>query len=113
MKKIEAILQPEKVEDVRMALERAGRGGITITEARGNGSQKGGVQKQFRGEKYRIPLLQKVKIEIVVKEKDVDETVKIIVDSAWTGQIGDGKIFISTIDSAIKIRTGEQGEPAI
>jgi len=109
MKKIEAILQPEKVEDVRMALERAGRGGITIMEARGNGKQKG-IYKQFRGEKYKIPLLQKVKIEIVVNDKEVDETVKIIVDSARTGEIGDGKIFISSIDSAVKIRTGEQGE---
>ena len=112
MKKIEAILQSEKAEDVRIALEKAGRGGMTIIEARGNGQQRG-VQKQFRGEKYRIPLLPKVKIEMVVNDKDVDETVRIIVDSARTGEIGDGKIFISTIDSAVKIRTGEQGETVI
>ncbi len=112
MKKIEAILQPDKAEDVRIALEKAGRGGITIIEARGNGQQKG-IYKQFRGEKYKIPLLQKVKVETVVNDKDVDETVKIIVDSARTGKIGDGKIFITSIDSAIKIRTGEQGETVI
>ena len=112
MKKIEAILQTEKAEDVRIAVEKAGHAGITILEAKGNGKQKG-IYKQFHGEQYKIPLLPKVKIEIVVNDKDVDETVKIIMDSARTGQIGDGKIFISTIDSAIKVRTGEQGENII
>lgn len=109
MRKIEAVLQPEKVEDVRIALEKAGRGGITIFDAKGNGRQKG-VYRQFRGEKYKIPLLPKTKIEVFVNDNDVDETVKIIIDSARTGEIGDGKIFISKVDSAVKIRTGEQGE---
>ena len=112
MKKIEAILQPDKVEDVRIAMEKAGHAGITIIEAKGNGKQKG-IYKQFRGEQYKIPLLPKAKVEIVVNDKDVDAAVKIIVDSAWTGNIGDGKIFISTINSAVKIRTGEQGESII
>ena len=112
MKKIEAILQPDKAEDVRIAMEKAGHAGITIIEAKGNGKQKG-IYKQFRGEQYKIPLLPKVKIEIVVNDKEVDAAVKIIADSARTGNIGDGKIFISTINSAVKIRTGEQGEEAI
>lgn len=112
MKKIEAMLQPEKVEDVRMSLEKIGYGGITILEAKGNGRQKG-VFKQFRGEKYKIPLLPKTKIEIIVNDSDVDKIVKTLVAAARTGEIGDGKIFISSIESAIKIRTGEQGESVI
>lgn len=112
MKKIEAIIRPEKLDDVRHALEKAGCTGLMISEIEGHGQQKGLVQ-QWRGEKYRVELLSKIKIEIVVKNQDVDRIIKTIVEVARTGEIGDGKIFLSPIEDAFKIRTGEKGESAI
>lgn len=112
MKKIEAIIRPEKLEEVRHALGAVGYAGLMITEIEGHGKQKGVVQ-QWRGEKYKVELLPKFKIEIVVKDQDVEKITKTIMDSAKTGEIGDGKIFISDIENAIRIRTGEKGEVAL
>ncbi len=112
MKKIEAIIRPEKVDSVRRALEKSGYPGITISEVEGHGKQKGVVQ-QWRGEKYRIELLPKTKIEIVVTDKDSERLVESIVQVARTGSVGDGKIFVSDIDEAVRIRTGEKGETAV
>ena len=114
VKKIEAIIRPEKVEDVRKAIEAVGYPGITITEAEGHGKQKGVVQ-QWRGETYRVEFLPKVKLEIVVSESDVERIIQAIIKTARTngGAVGDGKIFVSDIRDVIKIRTGERGESAI
>ncbi len=112
MKKIEAIIRPEKVEAVRKALDKSGYPGITITEVEGHGKQKGVVQ-QWRGEKYRIELLPKSKIEIVVTDKDVDRLLESILQVARTGSVGDGKIFVSDVREAVRIRTGEKGEVAV
>jgi nitrogen regulatory protein P-II 1 len=112
MKKIEAIIRPEKLDAVRHALEKVGCGGLMISEIEGHGKQKGVVQ-QWRGEKYRVELLPKIKIEVIVKDKDTDHIVKTIIGASKTGDIGDGKIFISNIEDAIRIRTEEKGEIAI
>ncbi len=112
MKKIEVIIRPEKLESVQRALEKVGYSGLMISEIEGHGKQKGIVQ-QWRGEKYKVELLPKIKIEIIVKDDEVERIIKTIVDSAKTGEIGDGKIFISPIENAVRIRTGEKGEQAI
>ena len=112
MKKIEAIIRPEKLETVRQALEQVGCSGLMITEIEGHGKQKGVVQ-QWRGEKYKLEVLPKIKIEIVTKDQDVERIIKTIIDSAKTGDIGDGKIFIYNIENAIRIRTGEKGESSV
>lgn len=112
MKKIEVIIRPEKLDTVRSALENVGYAGLMITEIEGHGKQKGVVQ-QWRGEKYKVEYLPKIKIEIVVKDQDVDRITKAVLDSAKTGEIGDGKIFISNIENAVRIRTGEKGEAAL
>ncbi|MBI3087287.1 MAG: P-II family nitrogen regulator [Candidatus Omnitrophica bacterium] len=114
MKKIEAIIRPEKVDDVRKAIESVGYPGITITEAQGHGKQKGVVQ-QWRGESYRVEFLPKVKLEIVAGESDSERIVQAIIKTARTngGAVGDGKIFVSDVKDAIRIRTGERGESAL
>ena len=112
MKKIEAIIRPTKLEDVRRALQTVGYAGVMITEIEGHGKQKGIVQ-QWRGKKYKVELLSKIKIEVVVKDSQVKDIVKTIIQSAKTGEIGDGKIFVYNIENAIRIRTGEEGEMAI
>jgi nitrogen regulatory protein P-II 1 len=112
MKKIEAIIRPESIDAVRNSLSDAGATGLMISEIEGHGKQKGVVQ-QWRGEKYKIELLPKAKIEIIVKDQDVERISKVIIDSARTGEIGDGKIFISNIENAIRIRTGEKGDSAL
>ena len=112
MKKIEAIIRPEKLEAVRLALGQAGCTGLMITEIEGHGKQKGVVQ-QWRGEKYKVELLPKIKIETVVSDQEAEQIVKTIIDNAKTGEIGDGKIFISDIANAVRIRTGEKGEAAL
>ncbi len=112
MKKIEAIIRPEKLDVVRRALEEIGCAGLMITEIEGHGKQKGIVQ-QWRGEKYKVELLPKMKIEVVVKDQDVERITKTIIDNAKTGEIGDGKIFIYAIENAIRIRTAEKGETAL
>ena len=112
MKKIEAIIRPEKLDEVRKAIEAVGYPGLTITEAEGHGKQKGVVQ-QWRGETYRVEFLPKVKLELVVGDADVERIIQAIIKSAKTGNVGDGKIFISDVKDAIKIRTGERGEGAL
>ena len=112
MRKIEAIIRPEKLDEVRKAIEAVGYPGITITEAEGHGRQKGGVQ-QWRGETYRVDFLPKVKLEIVVADSDADRIIQAIIKAAKTGSVGDGKIFVSDVRDVIKIRTGERGDPAL
>lgn len=112
MKKIEAIIKPFKLDEVKDALQEAGLQGITVTEVRGFGRQKGHTEL-YRGAEYVVDFLPKVKIEIVVPDSHVERMVEAIVNAARTGRIGDGKIFISPVETAIRIRTGEEGENAI
>jgi nitrogen regulatory protein P-II 1 len=112
MKKIEAIVRPERVGLVRKALEEIGYGGMTITEVKGHGVQRG-VTQQWRGNTYRVDILPKVKLEIVAKDAEADKIVAAICEHGRTGEIGDGKIFISTVDDAIRVRTGEHGEAVL
>jgi len=115
MRKIEAIIRPEKLDEVRRAIEAVGYPGITVTGAEGHGRQKG-VTQQWRGETYRVDFLPKVKLELVVNEADVERLIQAIVKAAKTsaaGAVGDGKIFVSDVRDVIKIRTGERGESAI
>jgi len=112
MKKIEAIIKPFKLEDVKDALTAVEITGMTVSEVKGYGRQQG-HSELYRGAEYVVDFLPKIKIDIVVKEDDVDATVKAIVDSAKTGKIGDGKIFVSSVERAIRIRTSEENEEAI
>lgn len=112
MKKIEAVIQPFKLDDVREALKDIGIDGMTIYDVRGHGRQKG-HKEVYRGQEYEVDLLPKVKIEAIVPSDRVDETVKAIVESARTGKIGDGKVFISDISEAIRIRNNEKDDEAI
>ncbi|MBI3306504.1 MAG: P-II family nitrogen regulator [Candidatus Omnitrophica bacterium] len=112
MKKIEAIIRPEKLESVRRALEQSGYPGITITEIEGHGMQRGTVQ-QWRGEKYKVDFLPKVKVEIVVVDKDLEKITQTVLESAFTGGVGDGKIFIYDVAEVVRIRTRERGERAL
>ena len=112
MLKIEAILQPSKLDAVKDALLEAGIEGMTILEARGHGRQKGHTEF-YRGREYTVDLLPKVKIELVVVDEMKDRAIAAIGSAARTGRIGDGKIFVSTVEEVIRIRTGERGEDAI
>jgi nitrogen regulatory protein P-II 1 len=112
MKKIEAIIKPFKLDEVKEALHEAGVAGITVTEAKGFGRQKGHTEL-YRGAEYIVDFLPKVKVEVVVADGIVDGAVEAIRRAAQTGRIGDGKIFISNIEGAIRIRTGESGPEAI
>jgi nitrogen regulatory protein P-II 1 len=112
MKKIEAVIRPEKLDEVRAALERSGYPGITITEVEGHGLQKGVVQ-QWRGEEYRVDILPKVKVEIVVGDEEAETIVQAILESAYTGSVGDGKVFIYDVAEAVRIRTRERGVRAL
>ena len=112
MKKIEAIIQPHKIEDVKEALKKIGIDGMTITEVRGHGRQKGHTEF-YRGREYSVDLLPKVKIEIVLADELVDKAVHAVLDHARTGKIGDGKIFLSRVDEAIRIRNDERGVAAL
>jgi len=112
MKKIEAIIKPFKLEDVKEALKDVGVQGLTVTEVKGFGRQKGHTEL-YRGAEYVIDFLPKIKLEIVVPEDQVVKVVEAITESAKTGKIGDGKIFIYSMDEVIRIRTGERGEDAI
>src|ERR1700723_3576033 len=112
MQKIEAIIQPSKLDDVKVALVEIGILGITITEARGHGRQKGHTEF-YRGREYSVDLLPKVKLEIVVTDEIAEKAIQAIITSARTGKIGDGKIFVSKIDEAIRIRNDERGEIAL
>jgi nitrogen regulatory protein P-II 1 len=112
MKKVEAIIKPFKLDEVKEALHEVGIQGITVTEAKGFGRQKGHTEL-YRGAEYVVDFLPKVKIEVVMEDALVERAVEAIQQAAHTGRIGDGKIFVSTIDEAIRIRTGEKGKDAI
>ena len=112
MKQITAIIRPEKFEDVRQALEKSGYPGIMISDIEGHGKQKG-IEQVWRGEKFRLELLPKIRMQIVVADHDGARIVKEIMNAAKTGSVGDGKIFVSRIDEAYRIRTGETGEQAL
>jgi nitrogen regulatory protein P-II 1 len=112
MKKIEAIIKPFKLDEVKDALNQIGLKGITVLEAKGFGRQKGHTEL-YRGAEYVVDFLPKVKIEVVLPDETLEEAVEAIQKAARTGRIGDGKIFISTIEEAIRIRTGETGTDAI
>ena len=112
MKKIEAIIRNMKFEEVKSSLEKAGIESMTVTEVKGRGKQKG-ITQQWRGAEYMIDLIPKTKIEIVVPDSVVDKVVDVICSVAATGNIGDGKIFVSTIDDAIRVRTRERGDSAL
>lgn len=112
MKKIEAIIKPFKLEDVKEALTAIGVEGLTVTEVKGFGRQKGHTEI-YRGSEYTVDFLPKLKIEIVLADGDVDQAVKAIVSAAKTGKIGDGKVFVLPIENAIRIRTEETGDQAV
>ena len=112
MKKIEAIIKPFKLDEVKEALQELGVQGMTVLEAKGYGRQKGHTEL-YRGAEYVVDFLPKVKIEVVMEDSMVERAVEAIMHAAHTGRIGDGKIFVSTIDEAIRIRTGERGPDAI
>ena len=112
MKKIDAIIKPFKLEDVKEALAQTGIAGMTLTEVKGFGRQKGHTEI-YRGSEYTVDFLPKVKIEVVVADAQVDQAVEAIVKGAKTGKIGDGKVFISTVEESIRIRTEEKGDAAI
>jgi nitrogen regulatory protein PII len=112
VKKVEAIIKPFKLDDVKDALHDAGVSGITVTEVKGFGRQKGHTEL-YRGAEYVIDFLPKVKIEVVVEDSLVDNVVEAIAESARTGRIGDGKIFVMDIEQAVRIRTGDRGADAI
>src|SRR6201747_1915968 len=112
MKKIEAIIKPFKMEDVKEALTEIGIEGMTVSEVKGFGRQKGHTEI-YRGSEYTVDFLPKIKFEIVLADARVEAAVKAIVNSAKTGKIGDGKVFVSTIEEAVRIRTEEKGEAAV
>tara|TARA_R110002096_G_scaffold159011_2_gene324577 strand:- start:10493 stop:10846 length:354 start_codon:yes stop_codon:yes gene_type:complete len=112
MKKVEAIIKPFKLEDVKDALSEVGVQGMTVSEVKGFGRQKGHTEI-YRGSEYTVDFLPKVKLEIVVEDADSEKVVDAIVRTANTGKIGDGKVFVSSIDEAVRIRTGEKGGEAI
>jgi len=112
MKKVEAIIKPFKLDDVREALSEIGITGMTATEVKGFGRQKGHTEL-YRGAEYVIDFLPKVKIEVVIAESMVDQCIEVITNAARTGKIGDGKIFVSSVERTVRIRTGEEGEDAI
>ena len=112
MKKIEAIIRPFKLEDVKLALVNSGIVGMTVSEVRGFGRQKGQVER-YRGSEFTVEFLQKLKVEVVVEDEKVNSVIDAIAEAAKTGEIGDGKIFITSIDSVVRIRTGAKDEEAL
>jgi len=112
VKKIEAVIKPFKLEDVKDALTEAGITGMTVSDVKGYGRQQG-HSELYRGAEYVVDFLPKIKIELIVNESELDSTIDIIINSAKTGKIGDGKIFVSPVEKTIRIRTGEEGEDAI
>ena len=112
MKKIEAIIRVEKLEEVKTALEKKGFIGLTVTEVKGRGAQKG-IMLEWRAGEYRVEFLPKLKLELVVDDPSLDTALDLIVETARTGKIGDGKIFVSTIDEVVRVRTGEKGKQAV
>jgi nitrogen regulatory protein P-II 1 len=112
MKKIEAVIKPFKLDEVREALSEIGANGLTVTEVKGFGRQKGHTEL-YRGAEYVVDFLPKIKIELVVTEEMVEAAMEAIIKAAHTGKIGDGKIFVSSVEQVVRIRTGETGESAV
>ncbi len=112
MKKVEAIIRPFKLEDVKLALVNSGIVGMTVSEVRGFGRQKGQVER-YRGSEFTVEFLQKLKVEVVIEDEKVDQVVKAISEAAKTGEIGDGKLFISPVESVVRIRTGDRDGSAL
>ena len=112
MKKIEAIIRPFKLEDVKIALVNSGIVGMTVSEVRGFGRQKGQVER-YRGSEFTVEFIQKLKVEVVLEDEKVNSVIDAIAEAAKTGEIGDGKIFITSIDSVVRIRTGDKDEEAL
>jgi nitrogen regulatory protein P-II 1 len=112
MKEIVAIIRPNKLDEVKDTLEEIGCHGVTVTEVKGRGRQLG-ITESYRGSDYRIDMLPKTRLEIIIKDQDLDEVVKTLLETAQTGDIGDGKIFISAVEDVVRIRTGERGEKAV
>ena len=112
MKKIEAVIKPFKLDDVKDGLSGLGVQGLTVSEVKGFGRQRG-HREIYRGAEYQVDFVSKIKIEVVVSSEVVREAVEVLKEKAWTGQIGDGKIFIFSVEEVIRIRTGETGEDAI
>jgi nitrogen regulatory protein P-II 1 len=112
VKKIEAVIKPFKLEDVKDALAEAGVTGMTVSDVKGYGRQQG-HSELYRGAEYVVDFLPKIKLELIVADEDVDATIAVIIEAAKTGKIGDGKIFVSSIEKIVRIRTGEQDEEAI
>ncbi|MDA7622924.1 P-II family nitrogen regulator [bacterium] len=112
MKKVEAIIRPFKLEDVKLALVNAGIVGMTVSEVRGFGRQKGQVER-YRGSEFTVEFLQKLKVEVVIDDDRVDAVINAIAEAAKTGEIGDGKIFVSSVDTVLRIRTGDRDSSAL
>ena len=112
MKMVEAIIRPFKLEDVKLALVNAGIVGMTVSEVRGFGRQKGQVER-YRGSEFTVEFLQKLKVEVVVDDDRVDAVITAIAEAAKTGEIGDGKIFVSSVDTVVRIRTGDRDSSAL
>jgi len=112
MRKIEAIIRPTKIDTVKKALEKAGYTSMTITEVKGRGQQKG-IKQTWRGREYLVDVLPKIKVEVIVNNEQSDEVVGVIQQSAYTGNIGDGKIFVIPVEKTVRIRTGEEDKEAI
>ncbi len=112
MKKIEAIIRPFRIDDVREALGEIGVKGMTLTEVKGYGRQKGHTEL-YRGSEYQIDFLPKIKLEVIVADNAADKVIDVIVTAARTGQVGDGKIFVYPVEDVIRVRTGESGEDAL
>ncbi len=112
MKKVEAIIRHYKLDDVKEALQRVGVQGMTVTEVKGFGRQKG-HKEQYRGAEYIVDFVPKLKIEVAIPDELLDDVIETLLSAARTGQIGDGKIFVTTLDEAVRIRTGERGPTAL
>ena len=112
MKKVEAVIRPFKLEDVKLALVNAGIVGMTVSEVRGFGRQKGQVER-YRGSEFTVEFLQKLKAEVVIDDDRVDAVINAIAEAAKTGEIGDGKIFVSSVDTVVRIRTGDRDSSAL
>ena len=112
MKKIEAVIRPTKMDEVKEALSDIGIAGMTVIDVRGYGRQRGRTEK-YRGNTYVVNLLPKIKIEFIVPDDRADEVVEVVLEAARTGEIGDGKVFVSQVEESIRIRTGERGDSAL
>ena len=112
MKKVEAVIRPFKLEDVKLALVNAGIVGMTVSEVRGFGRQKGQVER-YGGSEFTVEFLQKLKVEVVIDDDRVDAVINAIAEAAKTGEIGDGKIFVSSVDTVVRIRTGDRDSSAL